>query len=814
MVLLVFLVALSGDPGALRAQDKPLLRVGTLVDGPGPGVEEFRGEFEREIEVLLSGEYQVVFPEDARLDGDWTLAKARENVERLLDAPNVDAVVAVGVLSSFAAATHGSYSKPVIAPHVLDAPLQGIPLSGDTSGVKNLNYLYAPAYVEQNLRRFKEIIPYRKVAFLMPRFLIDEYGAIETRVREDAAKAGADVQLVPVGNSPEEALVSIASDVDAVYVAPMIHMPPTDYDKLIQGLIARKLPSFAFFGETDVRRGVLAGTLPATHQTRITRRVALNLQRILLGEDAGTLSVSVPAEEKLYLNMATAQRIGLAPPLDVVASAIIVQEAGTSETKRLTLKQAVATALESNLDLAAQRQSTQSGRYDVNQAWANVLPSAEVNATGRIIDEDRAEASNGNAAEQELRVGAEATQVLVSEEAWANISVQKKLQRGREDEEESTRLDTVQETVDAYLNLLRARTLERIEKDNLQTTRKHLELAQLRERLGVSSSSEVYRWEIEIANAKQSVLSAVALRRNAERQVNRLLDRPLDEPIVTEDLGLDSPQFFLSDERIAQLLRNSRDIEIFTEFAVRDGLDNSPEMRRIDEAEAAQKRLLTSKRLQYVAPTLALQAQVEQIVDRAGAGDEYPQVDDTVTIDTPAGSQTIDNPVAGIFGDNPDDTEWSVGLQASLPILEGGRRYAEHKQTAADLERVRLERRSVRAKLEQRIRSALSNIESSHPSVELAKQAAEAARKNLELVSDAYRRGVVSIIDLIDAQNAALVANEGAVNAEYDCLVDYMEYQRSVGRFDILMDDEEKGAWIGRLLAFFEEYDAVPAESR
>jgi outer membrane protein TolC len=79
------------------------------------------------------------------------------------------------------------------------------------------------------------------------------------------------------------------------------------------------------------------------------------------------------------------------------------------------------------------------------------------------------------------------------------------------------------------------------------------------------------------------------------------------------------------------------------------------------------------------------------------------------------------------------------------------------------------------------------------------KAARDAARRNLTLVTDAYVRGIKSIIDLIDAQNQALVANQQAANAVYDFLIDLMDVQRSAGSFFLFAPQEERDGWLERL---------------
>jgi RND family efflux transporter MFP subunit len=77
------------------------------------------------------------------------------------------------------------------------------------------------------------------------------------------------------------------------------------------------------------------------------------------------------------------------------------------------------------------------------------------------------------------------------------------------------------------------------------------------------------------------------------------------------------------------------------------------------------------------------------------------------------------------------------------------------------------------------------------------------------LVTDAYARGVLSIFDLLDAQNAALVADQLAANAVYDFLSDMLEAERAAGAFSLLMTPDEREAWLQRLAGYFA---APPAE--
>ena len=74
-------------------------------------------------------------------------------------------------------------------------------------------------------------------------------------------------------------------------------------------------------------------------------------------------------------------------------------------------------------------------------------------------------------------------------------------------------------------------------------------------------------------------------------------------------------------------------------------------------------------------------------------------------------------------------------------------------------------------------------MRASFPGIELSEQALEAAEQNYAIVRDAYARGTLSIIDFLDAQNQAFSAERAAVNARYDFVEDYIQYQRAISHF-------------------------------
>ena len=73
----------------------------------------------------------------------------------------------------------------------------------------------------------------------------------ETMLRE-LGPLGLEMSRVEVGDSLEEALAAIPSDTQAVYVTPLLQLPSGDFDRLVETLIQRRLPSFSLWGQSEV----------------------------------------------------------------------------------------------------------------------------------------------------------------------------------------------------------------------------------------------------------------------------------------------------------------------------------------------------------------------------------------------------------------------------------------------------------------------------------------------------------------------------------------------------------------------------------
>ncbi|MCH7664928.1 MAG: TolC family protein [Acidobacteria bacterium] len=782
--VLALLVAVQTLASQAALGDQPV-RIGIVVDGPWDQNEAIQELTVREVTALTEGEFDVDFPDRAYLVGDWTLATARSNINRLLEDPEIDMVITWGLIASHAVCCLGELPKPVIAPVLLDPVLQGLPFTDGASGVHNLTYVSLPDTLAEELETFRGIVPFRHVAILATAPLLESIPELVERTRKNLAGTGVNFEYIPTRESAEEVLGALSPEVDAVYAWPLFQFSPVEYRRLIDGLIERKLPAFSGLGGGDVEAGMLASAGSPDFFPKLARRVALNIQRILLGQDAGDIPVEFSVRHNLIINMKTARAIDVSPRWEVLIEAKLLHAEDIEGAYRLSLDKAVREALEINLDLLARRRQVSAGAQEIAIARSKLRPRLEASASTVTIDDDRAAASFGSQPERSVTASASLTQLLFSEPALANLSIQKRLQEAREHDFETLRLDIALDAATTYLNLMRAKALERVQRNNVERTRSNLEQAQDRRDVGVASAGEVFRWQSELAIARKSLVEAVGDRRAAEIAVNRLLHRRLESSLVTEEVSLDTPGFVTGQERFRVFIETPKGYGVFRDFIVLEGLGRAPELRRIDAGIAAQERLAASTKRALWSPTVAFRAALDEILSRGGAGSSG------------SGSATLpfELPTA-------DESSWSLAIDATLPLFTGGSRSAERIQADIDLERLRLERAAAEERIEQRVRTALVRARASFVGIRLSNQAAEAARRNLDLVEDSYSRGVASLLDLLDAQTAALNAEEQAANALYDFLIDWLEAQRASNTFDFFAGEDERREWSERLDAY------------
>lgn len=702
-----------------------------------------------------------------------------------------DAVLTLGPVSSHLCASMRIFRKPVIAAHIVNGYIQGIAKSGNSSGVKNLSYIDFGVDFLHQIEAFRRVKEFDTLHLIMSPNYLRAVPHLAEYLKSEADKQKTEIIIAETGKGLDE-MKRLLVKAKAAMIVPIFGRP-FDYQKeIIELLNELKVPSMAMLGRIPVENGVFCSLTPDIDNQKLARRIAINLNRIFAGDDAGSFNTDFAMPERLAFNMETAEKIGVFPTWSQMTDAILFYGNSKGKNKQMDIGTVIETALTKNLRLIAKNREKEKQRQKTIEAKSAYDPVLQISLNQLNIDKDRAD-SILTPAQHSAKLGADLLYVIHSEKANANIDIQRLFENVRSEEERALMLDIIKEALMAYVNVSKSHAMVNIQKDNLEVTRVNLEMAKLREKVGTSGPGEVYRWEIQMAGARQAVIGAQAVLKKAVMALNEVLQNSQEEEFDLDNFDLSKDSFYLNYVQMEPYIDNLRGYKIFKDFMVADTFEFSPEIRQIDGGIAAAERLLKSEKKRGKDPTVALQFNFTRTFKEWGTGDE----------------KFVPPPFNSVFK-IPDKNDSYIGLNVSLPVFEGRARTASIKQVNAEVLRLKAERDYLKDRLELNTRVALEDAKASFASINLANSRAEYAEKMLELVQNAYSRGAVSVLDLIDAQNAFLVAKEAAADAVFSFVKDFVYVCRAVGSYDIMLDEKSNAEWFKRLRIYYADKSEKP----
>ncbi|MEL6547546.1 MAG: TolC family protein, partial [Myxococcota bacterium] len=457
-----------------------------------------------------------------------------------------------------------------------------------------------------------------KSVFLIDRVLVDDVAELQ-KVVSSRGGDSMETQVLPVDADAASILAAIPTDAQAVYIGALLRLPNDQMQPLIDGLNARRLPTYASQGRPWVELGAFTSTVPADEEQRRMRRIALYIQESTVGGKLESFATTFERRTELVINMTTARKIRVYPRFELMTEAKLIDDDPEDRGEPLSLNQAVDLALAANRDLVATRRDAKIADADVDGALSVFVPQVSVNGEATWIDPDVASPFFNS--ERALGYSITGSQLIYGAGAIPGVRAQQAARRSVTAAIQSVELDTVQDAATAYLDVLRARTAERINRENLERVRQNLALAEVRVEIGSAGRQEVFRWENEIADSRVDVIAASAIRNQTEIQLNRIINRPLEQNFSTVDpsSGEIGPVVL---ESVARFIDDPWSFKVFRDFAAEEAKDNSPELKQLREAITSNEQVLSGRRQQLFLPDLLVSGGVSHTPIRGGVGSE------------------------------------------------------------------------------------------------------------------------------------------------------------------------------------------------
>jgi outer membrane protein TolC len=433
------------------------------------------------------------------------------------------------------------------------------------------------------------------------------------------------------------------------------------------------------------------------------------------------------------------------------------------------------TVVGENLNLKSIRKDIELNEQDVRTAKSNYLPSITGSTNFSYVDPDLAAVSLGNSPEFSSAGNILLEQVVYSPAANAGISIQKDLLEAQREVYNSNELDAIFNASNAYFNALILKANLSIQNENLNLTRKNLEIATQNFEAGQAGKSDVLRFTSEKAQNKQALIEAANDLEQAFYSLNQLLNNPIGMEIDVDEAELGEGVLAnYNYQELKEFIDNPSLREPFIDYLADFAIKNSPDLKSLDYNLSATERNIQLNSSGRFIPTIAIQGQYNHTFGRSGVGSTAPEG---------LGFDLIDN-------------SYNVGVSLSIPIVNRNQTNINRQIGKIQQDQLRINRENIELNIHANIKGAILNLYNQIANIEISKISEEAAEESLELVQESYSSGAVNIVQLLDAQNNFLQAQQARVTAVYGFLTSSVALERYLSYFFLLHTPDENRAFL------------------
>ena len=267
-----------------------------------------------------------------------------------------------------------------------------------------------------------------------------------------------------------------------------------------------------------------------------------------------------------------------------------------------------------------------------------------------------------------------------------------------------------------YFDMLQADNMQKLGRESVERLADHLKNVEAQYEVGVVAKVDVLRSQVELANAKQSLIKAENAYQIAEANLNKIVGLPMDTQLKLDNLLVYTPY--------------ENDMQYCLDYAAM----HRPELEQAKQNVEAAKGAL-----------------------RVAISGHMPQVAATA-------SQNWNN--KNWPGD--ENGNWYVGVSVGLNIFDSGVTTSKIHGAEADLAKAHETYRDTVDAVNLDVRSNYLNLREAEKRIATTKLAVSQAEEDYRIAQLRYMNGVGTNTDVLDAQVALTDAKTNYLQAMYD----------------------------------------------
>ena len=407
---------------------------------------------------------------------------------------------------------------------------------------------------------------------------------------------------------------------------------------------------------------------------------------------------------------------------------------------RLTLRDAVATALKENPQVQIATLSFAESQEDKSVARSALLPQAGLEVFDRAIRVNLyAEFGSKFPGIPEhagpfqfFQGGPGVTMPLLDLTLWRRWQAAHQGVNASQAQETTVREQVVLLVVSQYLAGMRATAAVKAAQSRVDLAQALYDQANDLQKHGVGTGIDTLRANVELQNEKQRLLEAETQQKVALYGLSRLLNL---EPQREIELA-DTPSFYETPEMDA-----SRSLE--------QAYETRPEMK-----------------------ALAARAQMAELARRGASESRLPTVNFAGTV----GQQGLSAPSA--------IPAYVYQVTVDVPLFTGGRNHAEIAKADLELKKVDREREDLRNQIALEVKTSQAQLDAARHEVDVANLGVKLAQEEVAQARDRFQAGVANNIEVVSAQDALARANDNQIGALYGYNQSRADLSHAIGQIE------------------------------
>ena len=302
--------------------------------------------------------------------------------------------------------------------------------------------------------------------------------------------------------------------------------------------------------------------------------------------------------------------------------------------------------------------------------------------------------------------------------------------------EKITRQDVILDAKNAYYSVLKTQKLVDVARDTVRQIAAQKDVAENMYQVGMSPLNDLLQSQVQLANAKQRLITAQNTMEIAKSQFNTVLRKPVNAPVVITDILDYAPFEYDIDYCLAQAEANRLEIEVAD-----------------------------------------LEVQISEKSYKLSQKDYYPSVNLTGNWTRRGTDWDVDG------GKGIGDKQfWDIRATASWDFWEWGRTTYGVREKLSRLSQAKSRKEELLDNIDLEVNQAYLRTIESEKNITTIEKAIEQAKENLRITEERYKEQVSTTTDVLVAQTLLTDTMTNYYNALYDFKIAKAVLYRAIGQ--------------------------------